>query len=359
VETILNREGVILTSQNGQLETRKSSERFQLDSNELAVAEWSYNHLKPAGHGTDTLTAASMRFIPLLTSHGAVGVLGIKTVSGEGQLANEQRMLMDGLANLIAQAIERVKLVDAAIQSETLKNTEKLQTALLNSISHELRTPLSSITGVLTSLGASENAQKPSRKLDHQTQIELINSATEQARKLNRLVENLLSMTRIEAGGVHLHLAPCDLEDLFGSVIVQINERTKDHPIQLEMSPNLPTVTCDALLIAQVIINLLDNAIKYSPPGSPIVLGVTIRKSAFEVYVKDKGYGLPEEDLEKVFNKFYRSPAHKGLYGTGLGLSICKGIVEAHKGWIKASNNTDQGLTIRFGIPIPEGISNE
>jgi two-component system sensor histidine kinase KdpD len=240
-----------------------------------------------------------------------------------------------------------------------LKDTEKLQTALLNSISHELRTPLSSITGVLTSLGESEKSKKTSRKLASDTRIELINSATDQAKKLNHLVENLLNMTRIEAGGVHLNLTPCDLEDLLGSVVSQNTERKIDHRIELEIPSELPIVTCDTMLIAQVINNLLDNACKYSPRGSPVTLGVTTNPDSFEIYVKDQGEGLPEDDLEKVFTKFYRSKAHKNLSGTGLGRSICKGIVEAHHGWIKATNNSDHGLTIRFSIPISKGTPNE
>jgi two-component system sensor histidine kinase KdpD len=261
-------------------------------------------------------------------------------------------MLLDGLANLIAQAIERVNLVNAATQSETLRNTEKIQSALLNSISHELRTPLASITGVLTSLGESEKSHQTSRKLDPNTRVELLDSATDQARQLNRLVENLLNMTRLEAGGVHLNLEPCDLQDLIGSVLQQFATRLKEHPLHLEVPNDLPIVVCDAMLIAQVITNLLDNACKYSPSGSSIVLGVQVQEKTIEIFIRDSGFGLPEEELEKVFFKFYRSPYHKGTSGTGLGLSICKGIVEAHGGWIKALKNADRGLTFRFSLPV-------
>lgn len=350
--SILNRNSIILLPENGSLDVKRASEGFLIDDNELAVAEWSYKHAQPAGHGTDTLPAATIRFAPLNTAHGPVGVIGIKSNGDESLLTNDQRMLLDGLANLIAQAIERVNLVSAATQSEMLRNTEKLQSALLNSISHELRTPLASITGVLTSLGESEKSRSPSRKLDHDTKIELLDSATDQARQLNRLVDNLLNMTRLEAGSVHLNLGPCDLQDLIGSVLRQCSTRLKDHPLRLEIPESLPIITCDAMLIAQVITNLLDNACKYSPPGSPIIIGAQTRAEALEIFVRDAGIGLPEEELEKVFIKFYRSPHHKGTTGTGLGLSICKGIVEAHEGWIKASKNEDCGLTFRFSLPL-------
>lgn len=350
--TILDRECIILLPENGSLEEKSASQGFLVDENELAVAEWSFKHARPAGRGTDTLPAATIRFAPLITAHGPVGVMGIKPREGENTSRSDQSMLVDGLANLIAQAVERFNLVRAATQSEMLRNTEKLQSALLNSISHELRTPLASIVGVLTSLGESEKSSLPSLKLDPKTRVELLDSATDQARQLNRLVENLLNMTRLESGSVHLNIEPCDLQDLIGSVLRQFASRLKDHPLQLEIPNDLPIVMCDAMLIAQVVINLLDNACKYSPSESSIVVGVQVQEKTVEIFVRDSGFGLPEEELEKVFFKFYRSPYHKGTNGTGLGLSICKGIVEAHGGWIKASKNSDRGLTFRFSLPL-------
>ena len=349
---ILNRKSIILLPENNSLPTRLAAEGFMIDDNELAVAEWAFKHAQPAGRGTDTLPAATIRFVPLITAHGPVGVIGIRSSEGDNQLTSDQRTLLDGLANLIAQAIERANLVTAATQSEMLRNTEKLQSALLNSISHDFRTPLASITGVLTSLRESEKSRTPSQKLDPDTRIELLDSATDQARRLNRLVENLLNMTRLEAGSVHLNLGPCDLQDLIGSVLQQFSMRLKDHPLHLEVPDDLPTVTCDAMLIAQVITNLLDNACKYSLTGSPITLGVQIQVETVEIFVRDSGIGIPEEELEKVFIKFYRSPHQKGTTGTGLGLSICKGIVESHGGWIKATKNAEQGLTFRFSLPL-------
>jgi two-component system sensor histidine kinase KdpD len=357
--TIIDRECIILLPENGNLALKTASRDFLLDNNDLAVAEWAFKHAQPAGHGTDTLPAASIRFVPLITAHGPVGVIGIKPAEGDRLLTNDQRILLDGLANLIAQAIERANLLHAATQSEMLRNTEKLQSALLNSISHELRTPLASITGVLTSLGESERSPHLSRKLDAATRIELLDSATDQARQLNRLVENLLNMTRLEAGSVHLNIESCDFQDLIGSVLGQFSTRLEDHPLHLEIPDDLPLVPCDAMLIAQVITNLLDNACKYSPIKSSITLGVQIQPETIEIFVRDSGIGLPDEELEKVFFKFYRSPHHKAITGTGLGLSICKGIIEAHGGWIKAANNSDQGLTIRFSLSLGDGLENK
>jgi two-component system, OmpR family, sensor histidine kinase KdpD len=359
ITTIFIRESVILLPENGNLVSRLASGNFVIDDNEFAVAEWSFKHAQPAGCGTDTLPASKIRFVPLFIAFRPVGVMGINLSGSESFLTNDQRMLLDGLANLIAQAIERVNLVNAATQSEMLRNTEKLQSALLNSISHELRTPLASITGVLTSLGESERSHQPSRKLDPETRVELLDSATDQARQLNRLVENLLNMTRLESGSVHLNLELCDLQDLIGSVLQQFTTRLKEHSLQVEIPDGLPLVQCDAILIAQVITNLLDNACKYSPAGSQITLGVQSQPEAIEIFIRDSGIGLPEEELKKVFLKFYRSSHHKNTTGTGLGLSICKGIVEAHNGWITVVNNPDHGLTFRFSLPLNKKYGNK
>lgn len=350
--TILNQSCSILLPENGSLVVKLSSSDNIVNSNELAVAEWSFKHSQPAGRGTDTLPAATVRFVPLITSRGSIGVIGIKQEEEKLLLSTEQRMLLDGLANLIAQAIERVNLVSEATQNEMLRSSEKLQTALLNSISHELRTPLASITGVLSSLGESEKSSQNSRKLSKETRLDLLDSATDQARQLNLLVENLLNMTRLESGGVHLKLDECDIQDLIGSVVNQFSTRIKRHPLSLQIPNDLPMIKCDSMLIAQVITNLLDNACKYSPPTAPIVLSVADQGSKVEVSIRDSGFGLNEDELSRIFQKFYRSPNHKQTTGTGLGLSICKGIIEAHGGDITVSKNDDKGLTFTFRLPV-------
>jgi two-component system sensor histidine kinase KdpD len=350
--SLFDRESVILIPRNSHLEIRLATTGFEVDANELAVAEWAFTHHQPAGRGTDTLPAASIRFIPLLTANGPVGVFGIKPMNMDASLTTEQRTLLEGFANLIALAIERALLAESAAQSEMLRNTEKLQSALLNSISHELRTPLSSITGVLTSLGESERARNSLHKLNSATRIELLDSATDQARQLNRLVENLLNMTRLESGAFHLNLEASDLQDLIGTVVQQLAIRLKEHPVKIEVAENLPLVSCDPSLIAQVILNLLDNACKFSAATAPICIGAQQSGNHVEIYVQDSGEGLQEDELEKVFAKFYRGKRKIKTSGTGLGLSICKGIIEAHGGWIRAERNPDRGATFRFSLPL-------
>ena len=342
----------VLPASSQRLGLAAASDGLHVNEIELAVADWAFKNGHQAGRGTDTLPAAEMRFIPLVASHGPVGVLGIRGLDPASFLSMEQRALMEGVANLSALAIERGMLAEKATQTEMLRQTERLQTALLNSISHELRTPLATITGVLSSLGESARTS-PEQQLDADTSLDLIDSATRQARRLNRLVENLLDMSRLEAGVMRLNLEPGDLQDLIGAVLDQSQDRFCDHPIQVELSPGLVLVQMDAVLIGQVLDNILDNACKYSPSGSPIIVQAGLDGKQVVVEVKDAGIGIPPDDLERIFDKFYRvlQQPHS-IAGTGLGLSICKGIIEAHGGTIWAANNPTGGVTLTFTLPV-------
>jgi len=260
---------------------------------------------------------------------------------------------MEGVVNLAAITIGRASFAEKAAQAEMLRNTEKLQTALLNSISHELRTPLATVTGVLSSLEESESVL-PAHQMDSATRLELIRSATRQAGRLNHLVENLLDMTRLESGALRLNREPTDIQDLIGAVTRQMASEFCKHPLKVEIPPDLPLVTVDAVLIAQVLENLVDNACKYSPPETPINISAHLSKNQIELAVRDCGVGIPTADLERVFDKFYRVQHQEIIAGTGLGLSICKGIIEAHGGRIWAANNPDNGATITFSLPLSQ-----
>lgn len=350
VGEMFNRQAVVLLPEEGRLVVKAATTDLKMDESELAVAEWAYKNKQPAGHGTDTLPAAAIRFLPLATMRGTIGVLGVMLLDGQQALSQDQHMLLEGAINLSALAIDRASYAEKAAQNELLRNTEKLQTALLNSISHELRTPLATITGVLTSLGESGRAA-PENQLDPPTSLELIDSATQQAGRLNHLVGNLLDMTRLEAGAMRLNREPTDLLDLVNVAVNQVRGDTCQHVMQINIPGDLPLVSIDAVLIAQVLTNLLDNACKYSLPGSLITITATLLDHQAVFSVRDCGMGIPEEDLERVFDKFYRVQRQETVTGTGLGLSICRGIVEAHGGRIWAKNNPDQGVTITFMLP--------
>jgi two-component system sensor histidine kinase KdpD len=355
---LFEKEAIIFLVENQTLNPRTWTPGFQFSEKDRAVAEWSYQNNQPAGAGTDTLPASSIRFMPLHTSHGVVGVWGIRVIDAKRSLSSEQRGLMDNFTSLIALAIERASFAQQAAHAEVLKTQEKLQTALLNSISHELRTPLASITGVLTSLSETEKATKKVNRLDSRTRLELLESATDQAIRLNQFVENLLDMSRLEAGALQLHKELTEIQDLIGSVVAKLGKQVGNHHLEIYIPPAMPPVSMDSNLMAQVLVNILDNAIKYSPVNSPIDIEVDSRKEEVLISIKDRGIGIPLADLNKVFDKFYRVQQKRDTAGTGLGLSICKGIVEAHGGQISIVNNPDKGVTVSFTLPLQERMTN-
>lgn len=350
---LFEKEAIIFLVEDQALTPSIWTPGFQFEEKDRAVADWCSKNNQPAGAGTDTLSASTIRFMPLHTARGVVGVWGIRVTDLKNLQSAEQKSLMEGFTNLVAIAIERASFAKQAAHAEVLQDQEKLQTALLNSISHELRTPLASITGVLSSLSETEKARKKENKLDSKTRLELLDSATSQAVQLNQFVENLLDMSRLESGGLRLHKELVDFQDLVGSVTNQFGDRLKGRKINIEIQANLPTVSVDTMLMAQVMINLLDNAIKYSPEGSPIDITARQQAESLLVSIKDRGIGIPESDLTRVFNKFYRVQQKTGATGTGLGLSICKGIIEAHGGQIWIVNNPDKGTTVSFSLPLP------
>ena len=229
---MFNRETIILLPEKGILTVRAFKPGFVLSELEMAVADWAFKHGKEAGRGTTTLPDAAIRYIPLLTSQKTIGVLGTKPQEPKEFLSSDQRQLMEGVVSLAAIAIERASFAEQAAQAETLRNTEKLQTALLNSISHELRTPLSTITGVLSSLKDFESAL-PANQFDPATRLELIQSASRQAIRLNHLVENLLDMSRLESGSLRLNCQMIDIQDLLGAVIHQMEADLCTHPFEI------------------------------------------------------------------------------------------------------------------------------
>jgi two-component system sensor histidine kinase KdpD len=317
-----------------------------LNEHEMAVAAWAFEHGQPAGRGTDTLPAANLRYLPLKTARGKVGVLGIWPAELGRYLTAEQRRLLETFASLAAVAIERVQLAQTASQVQLLEATEKLQTALLNSISHDLRTPLVSITGALTTL------QEAQVRLDDEARRILVDTAAEEAGRLNQLVGNLLDMTRLEAGAVRVNREPRDLQDVIGAALQQIGERLGDRPVEIDIPATLPLVPLDSVLLVHVLVNLLDNALKYSPSGSPVEIRARQAEAEVHVEVADRGIGIPAEDLPHIFQKFYRVQRPDNVAGTGLGLSISKGLVEAHGGRIWAQNRPEGGTVVKLALPL-------
>ena len=347
VEKSFGRTVAVLLPEGNRLVTRISSADLKLSDEETAVAEWVYRRGEPAGRHTNTLPAAQWRYLPLRTARGAVGVLGVgKPGTSDRDLTSAQRRLMEAFANQAAQAIERVQLAEEARQIRLLQAAEKLQNALLNSISHDLRTPLVSITGALTSLDDQSDA------LDEENRKSLIVTAREEAERLNRLVGNLLSMTRIESGAIKLHCEPGDIQDVIGTSLEQLGKRVAEHQVKVNVPADFPLVTMDFTLIVQVVVNLLENAVKYSPKSSLIEVSASLPDDKARLEIADRGVGIPPEDLTRVFDKFYRVQRPESVSGTGLGLSISKGIVEAHHGNIYARAREGGGTVITVELPL-------
>ncbi|MCI0475517.1 MAG: ATP-binding protein, partial [Anaerolineales bacterium] len=245
-----------------------------------------------------------------------------------------------------ALAIERAQFAEAARQAQVLQETEKLQGALLNSISHDLRTPLVSITGTLSSL------QEDAVQFDAATRQSMIETAYAEAQRLNHLVGNLLDMSRIESGAMRVRQEWCDVQDVIGSALDNLGERIHERQVSVDLPATLPMVPLDFVLIVQVLVNLLDNALKYSPPRSRIEVSAQVTALILEIKVADRGIGIPSEDLTRVFDKFYRVQRPDGVKGTGLGLAICKGIIEAHRGKIQAENREGGGTIVAIQLPL-------
>jgi two-component system, OmpR family, sensor histidine kinase KdpD len=345
IEQAFGRAVVVYLADGGKLQPNALAADVQPGETETAIAQWAFKNGESAGRGTNTLPGADFRFIPLKTARRTVGVLGVKPKESESLLSPDQRRLLEAFASQSAQAIERVQLAEQARQIKLLQAAEKLQNALLNSISHDLRTPLVSITGALSALMSDDTLEATARH-------SLVVTAREEADRLNRFVGNLLDMTRLESGALQVKREPCDVQDLIGASLGQMEDRFMERQIQLDVSPDIPLVGMDFVLIVQVLINLLDNALKYSPDNSPLDIHADLHYGEIQVAVMDHGIGIPPEDLSRVFDKFYRVQRPEQVTGTGLGLAISKGIVEAHGGRIWASERDGGGTVISFTLPL-------
>jgi two-component system, OmpR family, sensor histidine kinase KdpD len=312
---------------------------------DLGVADWVWNHQRAAGAGTDTLPLARALFVPLMGSRGRVGVMALFP-SPESRLDDpDERQLLYTIAGLIGSALERTQLAEEARRASLRIETEQLRNALLSSVSHDLRTPLGVVTGATSAL-LEDDVPK-----DDATRRQLLVTAHEEAQRLNRLVRNLLDMTRLEAGALKVQKDLQPLEEVVGSALDRMEDRLRGREVTTSIPAGLPLVPFDAILIEQVLINLLENATKYSPAGTPIEVRAQAREGEVEVEVADRGPGVARQDAERVFDKFYRVREGEGG-GVGLGLTICRGIVSAHGGRIWVEERSGGGAAFRFTLPL-------
>ncbi len=336
---------VLLPDEKGNLSVSSTeTETFALDQRELSVAQWTFDHRQQAGRGTDTLPGAKALYLPLITSLRTVGVLGILPKDSAGIFDQEQIHILESFANQTAMAIERA-LLSEETQAALLKaETETLRNLLLSSVSHDLRTPLAAITGAASTL------LQQGISLDRNSKQELITTIYEEAEHLNAIIRNILDMTRLESGAITVKKEWQSPEEIIGAVLNRFSEKLKDHPISTNLPSDLPLVPFDPLLIEQVLMNLLDNAVKYTPLGTPLDLYASIKGDNLQIELADRGPGITSGEEKRIFEKFVRGSVSRG--GIGLGLTICKAIIDAHGGSIWAENRPGGGAVFRFTLPI-------
>ncbi len=317
-----------------------------LGAAENAVARWVLEHAKPAGLGTDTLPGSRVVCVPIGASEKDNRVVGVLALAPRDALLFDMEALtfLEGFVRQGALAIERALLADEAKSAALRARTEEMRSSLLSAVSHDLRTPLATITGAATTL------RDNSARVSDAERNDMIETICEEAERLERLVTNLLDMTRLEAG-LRVRREWVPLEEMVGSALNRLEKKLRRHTVRVELASNLPLLSVDPVLFEQVLVNLLENAAKYNPQGTVIEIGAEYTPGVVTIRVADHGVGFAPGDEGKVFEKFYRG-AQVGTSGAGLGLAICKGIVEAHGGSVSASSRREGGAVFTIQLPL-------
>ncbi len=317
---------------------------------DLGVAQWVYDHGQIAGEGTDTLPGAGAVFLPMTGFRGVIGVLVLKAANLRRVFLPEQRRLLDTFVSQIGQAIERVRFADHAQQTQMRIESETLRNSLLSAISHDLRTPLASIVGAASTLVEEENKLTP---IDRQ---ELSKAIYDEAQRMSNLANNILDMARLDAGQAPINRQWYPLDEIIGGALTRLHSKLSGRLVNAKRPDGLCLVRLDAVLIEQVLVNLLDNACKYSPPESPIDISAELSPHTLKITVADRGPGIPLGEEDKLFDKFYRLEREGKQSGVGLGLSICRAIIIAHGGVIGACNREGGGAQFFFLLPVDETL---
>jgi two-component system sensor histidine kinase KdpD len=336
---------IFLPTSSGRLSnTAHPVSTLKVDDKEHSVAQWAFDHKQTAGRFTDTLPNSIAQYLPMITPGGVAGVMGVRLRHSEPPSV-DQEALLETFASHIALAVER-ELLDAASQRAAVsEESERLYATVLDSVSHELRSPLAKIDMAATELLNPDNTGKAEIQLARGKDIK------EASNQLNGLVNNLLNMTRVESGHLKPKLELSDVRTLMDESVNRVKDELRIHDLVIDVASDIPPVPMDFTLMEQVLVNLLQNAATYTPPGIRVRVTAKTEGEELVLSVADRGPGLPPADLDRVFDKFYRASSTVSG-GTGLGLSICRGIVEAHGGTIIAENRPTRGGA-RFIIRLP------
>ncbi|QXP91458.1 sensor histidine kinase [Methylococcus capsulatus] len=315
---------------------------------DMSVAQWVFDHDEMAGRGTNTLPGASGVYIPLTGAEKTIGVLVMKPVNLRRVFLPEQQKLLQTFVNLIVQAIERVRLAEQARINQVRMESERLRNSLLSSISHDLRTPLATIVGSASTLVEGDYALEP------EDRRELCRAIYDESRRMASLVNNILDMAWFDAGVVKLHLQWHVLEEIVGTVLTRLKKQLERRPVTVRLPRDAPFVYVDSVMLEQVLANLMENAIRYTPENSPIEIAAEATPFTMTITVSDHGPGIPKGQEELIFEKFYRVHREGPQSGVGLGLAICRAIVEAHGGYIRARNRAGGGAVFTIVLPLRE-----
>ena len=321
---------------------------ISLHGTDLGVALRVFNQGRIAGNGTDTLSNEKAVYIPLNGSTGTIGVLALEPVDLRQIFLPEQRQLLDTYVNQITHTLERANSAEQAKEATLKMQAETLRNSLLSSISHDLRNPLATIIGAACTLEMDED------RLDEGSRRKLVAVISEESQRMSDLTIKILEMARLEAGEVVLNRQWYAPEEIIGSALRRLDKKLAARQVNIHMADHLALIHIDAVLLQQVMVNLLDNAEKYSPAGLPIDISVQTTPLGLSIAVADRGPGIPEGLQNKVFDKFFRVNAESAQSGVGLGLSICRAIVEAHGGEIQATNRSGGGTMVQLHLPILE-----
>ncbi|MES2683835.1 MAG: sensor histidine kinase KdpD [Pseudomonadota bacterium] len=342
---------VLMPDAAGRLAMRGSAPAAALLSEaDLAAAQWAFEKAQAAGRGSETLPGAKRLFLPVRTANGVVAVMGVSREEAEFQISAAQRRLLESIGDLAAVGVERVRLAKDVDQAKVAADQERLRASMLTAVSHDLRTPLAGILGALSSVRAY-GAQMPAAERDA-----LLLGAEDETQRLARFVSNLLDLTRLDAGALVPKTETMQLAEFTRSLLQRLKGSMGAHPVSLKLPQDLPALWLDPALFEHVLTNLLDNAAKYTPEGSEIEVIAQRHRFTITLEVRDRGPGIPPDELGKIFDLFHRvRQGDKARAGTGLGLAIARGFMQAMGGSIKARNRKgeDEGGGAVFEIEFP------
>ncbi|WP_338544375.1 sensor histidine kinase KdpD [Pseudomonas benzopyrenica] len=337
---------LLLPEKAGQLVTQPGD--LTLANNERIAAEWAWKQEKPAGCGTDTLPSGGWWWWPLLSESGSLAVLGVRRDNAQ-PLDHAERRQLASVAQPLGQALARVRLSEDLEAARLHGETEQLRSALLASVSHDLRTPLTVMRGSIDALATLGDAIPTS---DRQ---ELLEATRQEAERLDRYIQNLLDMTRLGHGSLQLARDWVDPGDILASALQRLQPLLSGLQVATRIEPGLPLLWVHPALIEQALVNVLENAIRFSAPGGRLEICLLRQGGELQIAVADEGPGIPPEDRARIFDMFYTAArGDRGGQGTGLGLAICQGMVGAHGGRVSVEDGLDgRGTTLRMHLPLP------